>query len=139
VPPERITYRQRLRGRLTAVGPGLADVELAAAGATPLGSCPTLESQLVFRTERSFRQEGTIAFQDGEPALRLTTLGRGDLAEPADGGVRHGTAVLEVCGVGPLRGAHGRITSNFVVGADGEVTDEQVVVLFIDKQGGEGS
>lgn len=131
---ERITYRQRLRGRLTAVGPGLAAVELAAADDTPLGY-PTFESQLVFRTERSFREEGTIAFQDGEPALRLTTLGRGDLAEAGDGGVRHGTAVLEVSGVGRLSGARGRITSNFVVGADGEVTDEQVVVLFIDREG----
>jgi hypothetical protein len=135
---ERITYRQRLRGRLTAVGPGLAAVELAAADDTPFG-CPTFESQLVFRSERSFREEGTIAFQDGEAALRLTTLGRGDLTEMVEGGVRHGTAVLAVSGIGRLRGARGRITSNFVVGADGDVTDEQVVVLFIDREGEVGS
>ena len=136
---ERITYRQRLRGRLTAVGPGVAEVELAAPDETPLGSRPTFASQLVFRTTRSFREEGTIAFGDSEPALRFATLGRGDLAEPAGGGARHGTAVLEVWGVGPLSGLSGRITSNFVVGADGNLTDEQVVLLFIDREGEERS
>lgn len=137
MPSERIVYTQRLRGRLTAVGPGLLDAELAAAGDTPLGSCPTFASQLTFETGRSFRAEGTIAFRDGEPALTFTTLGRGDLGEATGGDVRHGTAMLDVAGIGRLGRAHGRITSNFTVDADGHVTDDQVVVLFIDRETGD--
>jgi hypothetical protein len=46
-------------------------------------------------------------------------------------GVRHGAAVLEVCGgTGRFAGACGRITSNFVVAADGEITDHQLGVVF---------
>jgi hypothetical protein len=42
--------------------------------------------------------------------------------------------VLEAEGLGTLEGAHGRITSNFVVSSDGEVTDDRVVVLFIERE-----
>ena len=132
----RITYSQRLEGRLTQVGPGLADVELAATDETPFGPAAVLASQLAFATERSFREVGTIAFGT-DAALRFTTLGSGDLAASPDGTVRHGTAVLAVEGVGELSGARGRITSNFLVSEDGALTDEQVVVLFLeDNEGG---
>jgi len=59
-----------------------------------------------------------------------------DRLEPsADGHLRHGTSVLGVMGgAGRYAGASGRITSNFVLSPDGEVTDEQVVVLFIDRE-----
>lgn len=58
------------------------------------------------------------------PRARTTTYG-------------NGTAMFDACGIGPLSGARGRITSNFVVTADGALTDEQVVVLFIHRQEGE--
>jgi len=127
-----ITYAQRLEGRFTPIGPGLADVELVVTGETPFGAGAVLASQLAFATEQSFREEGTITFGDGS-ALRLRTLGRGELTDA--GALRHGTAVLEVDGVGQLSGTRGRITSNFLVAADGAVTDEQVVVLFINEGG----
>ena len=130
----RITYSQRLEGRLTTVGPGLADIELAATGETPFGPEAVLASQLAFANERSFREEGTITFAGGR-ALRITTLGRGDLAATADGALRHGTAVLVVEGIGELSGTRGRITSNFLLAEDGALTDEQVVVLFLDEGG----
>lgn len=130
----RIAYPQQLQGRLTAVGPGLVEVELATEHATPLGSGATLRSQLSFASRRAFRAEGTIAV-GGEPALRFKTVGHGVLAPSPDAGLRHGTAMLEAWGIGALRGAHGRITSNFVVAGDGALTDDQVVVLFIDEQG----
>jgi hypothetical protein len=53
-------------------------------------------------------------------------------AEAARGA--RGTAVLEAEGVGALEVRPGRITSNFVVSSDGEVLDEQVVVLVIAKE-----
>jgi hypothetical protein len=130
----QITYSQRLEGRLTTVGPGLADIELSVTGETPLGPEAVLASQLAFATERSFREEGTITFAGGR-ALRIATLGRGDLAATPDGALRHGTAVLTVEGIGELSGARGRITSNFLVTEDGSLTDEQVVVLFLDEGG----
>lgn len=131
----QITYAQRLEGRFTPIGPGLADVELTAMDETPLGTGAVLVSQLAFATEQSFREEGTITFRDGQ-ALRVRTVGRGELTDA--GTVRHGTAVLAVEGVGQLSGTYGRITSNFLVASDGAVTDEQVVVLFINQGGTEG-
>lgn len=128
----QITYSQRLQGRVTTVGPGLIDVELAATGETPLGREAVLASQLAFATERSFREVGTITFGAGG-ALRFATLGHGDLVSAPDGSFRHGTAVLVVEGIGELSGARGRITSNFLVSEDGVLTDEQVVVLFLDE------
>lgn len=130
----RITYAQQMQGRLTAVGPGLMDVDLAAEQVTLLAPDATLASQLAFASRGSFRAEGTIAV-GGEPALRFRTVGRGVLAPSPEAGLRHGTAMLEAWGIGPLRGARGRITSNFVVAGDGTLTDDQVVVLFIDEQG----
>jgi hypothetical protein len=129
----RITHSQRLRGRLTTVGPGLVDVELQTDEESPFGTGARLASQLSFGDERRFREQGTLAFAD-DAVLRVSSLGRGDLGAPGSDGVRHGTAVLEACGVGRLAGINGRITSNFVVGADGVVTDEQVVVLFIETE-----
>ena len=127
---KQITYAQRLHGRLFAVGPGLVDVELVTAGATPLGAAARLLSQLEFCDERSFREEGTIEYE-GVDALRVSTLDRGVLSPAPRDGMRHGTAVLEVEGVGGLAGARGRITSNFVVSNGGDITDDQVVVLFV--------
>lgn len=131
---QQITYAQRLEGRFIPIGPGLADVELIAADETPLGGGAVLASQLAFATEQSFREEGTITFENGT-ALRFRTLGRGELTRSPAGGLRHGTAVLAVEGLGALSGTRGRITSNFLVADDGAVTDEQVVVLFIDEGG----
>ena len=131
----RIVYSQELEGRLTATGPGLADVELACAGETPLGPAPTLSSQLEFATERSFSESGTIAF-GGEPALRFATRAPGTLSGGPGGGVRRGSAVLDVWGLGALDGARGRITSNFVLTDDGAFADRQVVELLLDRPGG---
>jgi hypothetical protein len=127
----QISYSQTLRGHLTAVGPGLLDVELVGVGSTPLGPDTRLASQLSFASRRGFREEGRIDLGDAG-ALRITSLGQGDLTDSPAAGIRHGTAVLEAEGLGSLEGAHGRITSNFVVSNDGDVTDAQVVVLFIE-------
>jgi hypothetical protein len=125
-----LTCSLRLRGRFTTVGPGLVDAELRAADGCSFGLVATVASQLAFATERTFQEHGTVAF-DGEQALRLSTLGRGDLTDVRDDGLRHGTAVLLAEGIGPLAGARGRITSNFLVSMDGDVIDEQVIVLFV--------
>jgi hypothetical protein len=124
----RITFAQRLSGRLTAIGPGLADLELAGDEATPLGVGTRLAGQLAFVTEHSFRASGTVVI-GGRDALAFTTVADGHLTDPTAQGVRHGTAVFDVTGRDDLAGAHGHITSTFVAYDDGRVSDRQVLVL----------
>jgi hypothetical protein len=109
---------------MNVVGPGILDAELSARGAH-------VATRLVFLDEATFREEGTIDFGNGN-TLRFRSLGRGRLELSPDGSVRHGTSVLEVDGgAGRYEGATGQITSNFVLSPNGEIRDEQVIVLFI--------
>ncbi|HET9461903.1 MAG TPA: hypothetical protein VFO56_08210 [Gaiellaceae bacterium] len=121
----QVTFTRRLRGQTTVVGPGVIDAELSARGAR-------VATRLVFLNEATFNEEGTIDFGNGN-ALRFRSLGSGRLEPAPDGSVRHGASVLQVDGgAGRYAGASGRITSNFVLSPDGEITDEQVAVLFIE-------
>jgi hypothetical protein len=124
---DQMRFTRRLRGRTTVVGPGVLDAELFARGTH-------VASRLVFSDESTFSEEGTIDFGRGD-ALRFRSLGHGTLAPAPDGSVRQGASVLEIDGGdGRYAGARGRITSNFVLSANGEITDEQVAVLFIDRE-----
>jgi hypothetical protein len=125
---DTITFAQVLSGSLTTIGPGLADLELTADGATPLGNHTRVAAQLSFVTEHRFRAQGTVTVAS-RLALACTTAEDGHLAAATEDGVRGGTAVLDAIGRGPLARAHGRIRSSFVVSGDGRVTDEQVLVL----------
>ena len=87
---DRVTYSHRLRGRMTAVGPGLVDVELTARGSR-------VASRLAFLDEVTFRGEGTVDFGGGD-SLRFRSLGNGTLAPSPDRSLRHGTSVLRVDG-----------------------------------------
>ena len=55
-----ITFAHQLSGRLTTIGPGLADLDLTADGATPLGSVMRIAIGLSFVTEHRFRGRGTL-------------------------------------------------------------------------------
>jgi hypothetical protein len=117
----------RFRGRLTDVGPGLCDAALWADGVR-------LCSQLSFLDEHRFHEAGTIDFGGGQQ-LRFRTLTEGELTPSPDPAVRHGTAMREIAGgAGRLTGARGRVTSNFLVSADGDVTDDEVVVVFVKEE-----
>jgi hypothetical protein len=121
---QHVTYSHRLHGRMTAVGPGLVDVELAARRSR-------VASRLSFLDEATFRGEGTVDFGGGD-SMRFRSLSPGTLARSPDPALRHGTTVLEVHGgSGRYAGARGRITSNFVLAEDGRVTDIQVGVIFL--------
>lgn len=124
---QQVTFTRRLKGRMTVVRPGVLEAELTARRTR-------VEKRLVFSDERTFRESGTIELGGGN-ALEYTSLEDGTLEASADGGIKHGTSVLGVVrGLGRYAGARGRITSNFVASPDGEVTDEQVVVLFIERE-----
>ncbi len=122
----QVVYTQRLTGRLTAVAPGIMDATLAAPAAPA-----TADLQLWFADEHTFRVSGELRFGDRD-VLCLRTVGSGRLAAAPAPGLRHGVAVLEVCGGrGRFAGARGRITSNFVVSHDGGITDHQLGVVFV--------
>ena len=122
---DQVTFTRRLRGQITVVGPGVLAAELSTRGARVV-------TRLVLLDEVTLREEGTFDFGNGN-ALRFRSLANGTLQQSPDGSLRHGASVPEVDGgVGRYAGARGRITSNFVLSADGEITDEQVVVLFIE-------
>lgn len=124
---DRLTFSRHLRGRMTVVGPGILDAKLKARRTR-------VTMRLVFTDEVTFREEGAIELGAGN-VLRFRSLERGTLEPAGTDGARHGTSVLRVeSGEGRYQGAKGRITSNFVLSPDGAVEDEQVAVIFIDKE-----
>ena len=111
----------------STVGPdGLAGTLTSAAGGEAV-----FESEVTFTGETSFQERGTIAFGDGH-RLRFSTVGSGYLGASADPSRRHGTVMWRIdSGEGQFAGASGLITSNFFVGAGGEVTDHQLGVILL--------
>ena len=93
-----------------------------------------LEARLAFRANGSFVAAATIDFGHGH-RLALATLGEGHLNGSADEHLHHGTAVFEVVGgMGQFSGATGQVTSNFVLSDTGELTDNQLGLLFLRRE-----
>jgi hypothetical protein len=112
---------------MTVIGPGVLDADLRARRTR-------VTTRLVFTDEVTFREEGSIELGAGN-VLRFRSLESGKLERAGRRGARHGTSVLRVeDGQGRYAGAKGRITSNFVLSPDGEVEDEQVIVIFIERE-----
>jgi len=87
-----------------------------------------LESRLAFQDERRFVEAGTIVFAMGN-TLRIR--GRGRLTPSADPDLRQGTVVWRIeGGAGHLEGATGLITSNLLLSATGDLTENQLGVIF---------
>jgi hypothetical protein len=122
---ERVVYSKRLVGSTSEAGAGMlrrAEAEL------PDGA--RLESEMVFAHESAFREHGRIVFGPGSE-LHFRTLGIGRLTPSPDPGLSHGTVTLELDGgTGPFERSVGRITSNFILTADGEITDDQHGLIF---------
>jgi hypothetical protein len=84
---------------------------------------------LAFSDEDSFREEGTIAFSR---ANTIRTGGRGQLEASPDRHLRHGSVTSRVMGgEGALLGVRGLITSNFLLSDTGELTENQLGVMFV--------
>lgn len=108
--------------RLTSDGPA-ARFEWAAGEDEAL-----LETRLTFHDERHFDEEGTIVFAVGT-SLRIR--GRGWLAPCADPELRHGSVVWTITGGdGLFDRSSGLITSNFLLSATGDLTENQLAVVF---------
>lgn len=125
----------RLRARTTATGQVLR-ATLGAKGIESRveatgGAAASFESEVEIVGDGAFLESGTIAYGD---AGRVTfkTVGRGVLGPSGITDLQRGAVIWEVTGgEGAFAGTTGLITSNFTVGAKGEVVDNQFATLFV--------
>ena len=126
---------KRLRAKTSAAGQTLRSL-LKPDGIQPSiesagGESASFESEVEIVGDGMFVESGSISYgAAGKVSFR--TVGRGTLgASPVDG-MQRGAVIWEVTGgEGRLAGAHGLITSNFTVNAQGEVVDDQFARLFV--------
>jgi hypothetical protein len=111
------------------VGPeGLAGAVHPAAGGNA-----AFESEVTFTGESSFVESGRISFGNDGHQIRFSTVGAGYLAPGPETGVQQGAVTWQIDGGdGQFAGARGLITSNFLVGPNGEVTDHHLGVIYLD-------
>jgi hypothetical protein len=115
---------QTLRSVLRADGIQAA-VESAGAGSA------SFESEVEIVGEGLFVESGSIRYGDAG-SVSFRTVGRGTLGPSPVEGLQRGAIVWEVTGGdGRLVGAEGLITSNFTVGPQGEVVDDQFARIFL--------
>jgi hypothetical protein len=89
-------------------------------------------SEVTSAGESGFKETGTITFGEGGHRLRFSTIGQGYLGPSPEPDIRQGAVMWQVDGgEGQFDGAHGVITSNFVVSDTGGVTDHHLGVIFV--------
>lgn len=119
---------QVLRTGLTAKG-------IQAKAESKAGPRATFESEVQITGEGTFVESGRINYGKGGK-LTFRTVGQGVLGPSPVEGMQRGAVIWEVTeGLGLLAGATGLITSNFTVGAKGEVVDNHYVRLYLPDQG----
>jgi hypothetical protein len=97
------------------------------------GGVAEFKSEVTFTGESSFLESGTITFGDSGHELRFSTVGQGYLGPSPEAGVQHGAVIWRIDdGEGQFAGAHGLITSNFLVGPNGEVTDHHLGIIYLE-------
>jgi hypothetical protein len=95
------------------------------------GGMAFFESEVRRTGTNQFVERGSISFGD-EHTLNFSTVGTGVLGPSADEKMMAGAVIWKVDGgEGQFAGATGFITSNFSVGADGEVVDYQMGSIFL--------
>lgn len=95
------------------------------------GGSASFESEVEIIGEGVFVESGSIRYGEaGKVSFR--TVGRGTIGPSPLAGLQRGAVMWEVTGgEGWLAGVQGLITSNFTVGAQGEVLDNQFARLFL--------
>jgi len=115
-------------GIRTVVGPQ----GVSGALETISGDEATFESQVTFTGDNTFLETGTIVFGSTRHKLRFSTVGQGYIFSSVDPQLKHGSVIWKIeGGEGQFEQASGLITSNFLVGASGEVTDNHFGVIFL--------
>ena len=95
------------------------------------GDAATFESEVEMLADGAFVESGSIVYGNAGK-ITFQTVGRGVLGPSPLPGVQRGAVMWEVTGGdGRFQGAQGIITSNFTVSAEGEVTDDHFVRLFL--------
>ena len=95
------------------------------------GEAAAFESDVEMTGDGAFLESGTITY-GSSGSVRFKTVGHGILGPSPNKDLQRGAVTWEVVsGQGALAGATGLITSNFTVGAQGEVVDNQFAVLFM--------
>lgn len=95
------------------------------------GGAAMFTSTVTATGEGTFEESGRVTF-GREHGFTFETVGAGHLGEVADSDLKHGAVIWEIIsGTGQFEGATGLITSNFTVGAQGKVIDEQTGVIFL--------
>lgn len=142
-----VAFSMQFRGYSTRLSPGVVTARATAPSSALVtevdpdgvhgrfevrdGDESHLECRLTFLDETRFEQVGTISFGNGN-AVRFRSASEGRLADAAEPGLRHGAVTWEIDGgTGALEGATGRIVSNFLLSDTGELTDNQLGVLFL--------
>jgi hypothetical protein len=144
-----LTYAMRFTGQATPASPDGAVLKAAATAPSATltatvgpaglrgdlqpaaGGEATFASEVTLTGATSFQEVGTIAF-GADHRLRFSTLGSGYLGPSPDPARKHGTVMWRVeGGEGQFAGASGLITSNFLVGDGGDVTDHHFGVIFL--------
>lgn len=135
---QNLTYALQFKGVAAPPGddPGVLAVQASAKGPVEFtGSAPGAAAQFASDVRMidaaTFDEHGSIDFGGGT-RLTFETVGRGTIGESAQEGIAAGAVIWSVAsGEGRLAGATGFITSNFHVNQAGEVTDNQLHVLFV--------
>ena len=100
---------------------------LEAAGGEPA----EFQSTVDIVGDGQFVESGTIRY-GAAGSVSFDTVGRGTMGPSPDAGVQRGAVMWQVTGGdGKFRGAQGLITSNFTVGAGGEVVDNQFARIYL--------
>ena len=95
------------------------------------GDEASFESVVTITGETSFQETGSVTFGEGGHGFTFDTVGEGYLGKSPEEGVLHGSVIWRIeKGQGQFEGAAGFITSNFTVGAQGEVTDNHFGVIY---------
>lgn len=95
------------------------------------GEAAAFESTVDIVGAGEFVESGTIRYGTAG-SVTFKTVGRGTLGASPETGVQRGAVIWEVTGGdGKFRGAQGLITSNFTVGAGGEVVDDQFARFYL--------
>jgi hypothetical protein len=91
-----------------------------------------IEARVRLTSDHTYHETGVIAFGDGGHRLRFSSVGEGYIGPSAAPELRSGAVVWRVDGgEGQFAGASGLITANFTVGPTGELTVNQLGVLFV--------
>ncbi len=133
---EAVDGSERLRRARSVAGSQRMSVVIEAMGVRARvegveGESAVLESRVERFGDGTFVEDGTITY-GAAGSVRFETLGRGWVGPaPLAGWVVGGVVWTITAGDGAFAGARGLITSNFTVGADGDVVDNHVTRLYL--------